>query len=350
VSEQNEQTATEAVERPGTWLGVIESHLWAITPETLATIVRLAESGQFGQRAEIEAARQRGRPKSINGGVAKVALKGTLAPPHPILQLFFGLRNPLEEFLEDTKEALADPDVGAVVVEVDSPGGVIDGIPEAAAALRAMKGSKPIIAHANTMAASAAYWIASQADEMVMTPSGAVGSIGVYAAHRDMSGAMKLMGVETTLIKAGRFKTAGNPWEPLSEEAREHIQEDVDHFYGLFTADVAKGRGVKVADVKGGYGEGRVLNSKRALEENLVDRVETLGETIARLNSRSRGNGSIARAEAEEPEPTTLEAAEADEPEPESDEKHAVLDALFEDDPVLAAHRLDKIAPAPAAA
>jgi signal peptide peptidase SppA len=287
-------------EPPGAWLAEIEGHLWAMRPESLQSLVQLAAAGHLGvtMTAEaVEAARTRGRPRAISGGVARVPLKGVLAPMGGLFAMLFGDFNPLDAFRSAMHEAMADNDVGAIVVEVDSPGGVVDGIPEIAAELRALRGSKPIIAVSNTMAASAAYWIASQADEVVVTPSGAVGSIGVYATHRDVSGAMKLMGVETTLISAGKYKTDGNPWEPLSDSAREAIQADVDDFYSMFVADVAKGRGASVKDVKSGYGEGRVLNARRALEAKLVDRVETVNETVARLSSRSRGG--IARAEAE---------------------------------------------------
>lgn len=291
---------TDHKDAASAWLAEIEGHLWAMRPEALHILCAHAASGHIPVSAEqIEAARSRGRPRSIHGGVARVPLKGVLMPLGGFLALLFGDYNPLDSFLSSLHEAHGDDEVGAIVIEVDSPGGVVDGIPEAAAAVRALRGQgKPIIAVANTLAASAAYWIASQADEVVVTPSGAVGSIGVYATHRNMSGALEMMGVETTLISAGKFKTEGNPYEPLSDDAKEAIQQDVDDFYGMFVADVAKGRGAKATEVKGGYGEGRVLNAKRALSDKLVDRVETLGETVARLSSRSRGGG-VARAEVE---------------------------------------------------
>jgi signal peptide peptidase SppA len=300
-------------EAPGTWLGEIEGHYWAMRPEALATLCQLAANGQLSTKidAEVEAARRRGRPPVIEGGVTTVPLKGVLAPVGGLLAMLFGLENPLDTFRNGMREALADPDVGAIVIEMDSPGGVVDGIPEMAAELRALRGQKPIVAHVNTLSASAAYWLAAQADEVVATPSGMVGSIGVYATHRDMSGAMKMMGVEATLISAGKFKTDGSPFQPLSDTAREHIQGDVDHFFNMFTADVARGRGVKQADVKSGYGEGRVLNAKAALAAGLIDRVETLGETTARLAGRSRG-GSSTRAEGDRPELDGLQVAEAE--------------------------------------
>jgi capsid assembly protease len=325
-------------ESPGTWLGEIEGHLWAMRPESLSTLYRLAADGTLGARfnAEaIEAARSRGRPRAIQGDVQTIALKGVLAPMGGLFALLFGDFNPLDSFRASLREAMSDDEVGAIIIDVDSPGGVVDHIPEAAAEMRALKArhNKPVVAVANTLTASAAYWIASQADEVVATPSAAVGSIGVYATHRDMSGAMKLMGVETTLISAGKYKTEGNPWEPLSDEARAHIQEDVDDFYAMFVADVARGRSapgksVKAADVKNGYGEGLVLNAKRALAANLIDRVETIGETAARLSSRGRG-GVTTRAEADAGA-DTLEEAEANAGAEQANRReHAKLAALM---------------------
>lgn len=306
---------TRRAETPGMWLAEIEAHLWAMDPRRLAGLYQLAAEGRLEAQLvadadTIEAARQRGRPKAISGGVATVKLQGVLAPMTGFLAMLFDIPDPLQTFRAAMREAMADSDVGAVVIDIDSPGGVVDGIPEAAAELYSMRGTKPIIASANSMAASAAYWLAAQADEVVMTPSGAVGSIGVYATHRELSGAMEMMGVKNTLISAGKFKTEANPYEPLSDSAREHIQEDVDYFYEAFTAAVAQGRGVSQSDVKNGYGEGRVLNAKAAKAANLVDRVETLNETIARLSSRSRTAAPAARAEADAG--ADLEATEAD--------------------------------------
>lgn len=381
MSEQEHRSAS-----PQGWLAWIESHVWAMEPQALATLCRQAADERFvalldqfaESRAEereqrivaetvdrlraldalgdlspsafraiegaVEAARGPGRPKAISGGVATVKLKGVLAPPPAFLAWLFDLEHPLVAFERNLKTALADPDVGAVVVEVDSPGGQVDGIPEAAAMMRQVRGPKPIVAVANTMAASAAYWLAAQADEISVTPSGAVGSIGVYATHLDQSGAMKLLGVDVSLISAGKYKTEGNPWQPLSDDAREHIQEDVDHFYGLFTADVAKGRGAKQSDVRSGYGEGRVLNAKTALSEGLVDRIETLGEAASRLSARRSGATATTRAEAE-PEPTTVSAEEQDSGAMDVDEaRDSVLAALADEvDPVLADRAFDKI-------
>jgi ClpP class serine protease len=119
--------------------------------------------------------------------------------------------------------------------------------------------------------------------EIAVTPSGEVGSIGVFAVHEDVSKAAELAGVKTTLISAGPFKTEGNEFEPLTDEARTHIQSQVDQFYAMFLHDVASGRRVSAETVAGSYGEGRTLLAKPALEAGMVDRIQTLEATIAGL-------------------------------------------------------------------
>jgi signal peptide peptidase SppA len=217
------------------------------------------------------------------------------------------------DFMQSFMAAVADPDVGAIVLDVDSPGGSVDLIPESAARIRAARGTKPILAVSDTMMASAAYYLGSQADEVYVTPSGLIGSIGVYATHYDQSGLNEKAGVKPTLVSAGKYKTELNPNEPPSEEGIAHLQSIVDDAYQQFTLDVSKGRGVAVADVRGGFGEGRVLPAKAGVREGLADGVKTREETIARAGElalaaggRSRG-ASVAfaaeldRAAAEEP-------------------------------------------------
>jgi len=162
-------------------------------------------------------------------------------------------------------------------------------MPELVSEVRRAAETKRVVAIANDMAASAAYWIAAQADEVIATPEALVGSVGVFTMHQDWSEAMRQAGVATTFIQAGKHKTEGNPFEPLSDEARDHIQSIVDAAYAQFVGDVAKGRSregapVSVATVKADYGEGRVLTAKDAKAAGMVDRVETYTQAVARLS------------------------------------------------------------------
>jgi signal peptide peptidase SppA len=182
------------------------------------------------------------------------------------------------------------------VLDIDSPGGSIAGITELAAEIRSARGAKPIVAVANTLAASAAYWLGSQADQFVVTPSGHVGSIGVYAVHQDVSKMLDEAGVKMTIVSAGPHKTEGNEFEPLTDEARAEIQARVDASYDQFVEDVAAGRNVPVATVRADFGGGRVLTARDALKAGMVDRVETLAQTIQRVG---RSASSARRMSAE---------------------------------------------------
>lgn len=306
MTEQHTDEAQPPAEgkAPAAWLAEMEAHVWAMHPQVLSTLIMLARAGtpidQALEQATPEAAR-RGRPPSIKGSIAKVNLKGVLVPGGgSFIGMLLGLGNPLDSFREGFAAAMADPNIGHVIIDIDSPGGVTDFIPEAAAEMRDLRASsgKGVTAFVNTMAASAAYWLASQADEIVVTPSGMTGSIGVYAAHRDVSKMQEELGIKTTLITAGKYKVEGNPFEPLSQDALDHIQSSVDYFYDLFTADVAKGRGVDQQAVMDGYGEGRVLPAKDAKRAGLADRIETLGETVARLSARATSPALNPAAEA----------------------------------------------------
>jgi len=251
------------------------SALYALDRALLASETQLA----------IDPVAQARRPTRSGGGVAVVPLKGVLMPQMGgLFALLFG-GGGLQSFQTQFSDAALDPDVQAIVMDIDSPGGMVDQIPETANQIRAARADKPIVAVANTQAASAAYWLASQADEIVVTDSGDIGSIGVYELHRDMSQAHEQAGIKPTLVSAGRYKVEGNPYEPLGDEARAAIQSDVDDYYRMFTAAVARGRGVSAEDVRTGYGEGRSLHARQAVAAGLADRVGTLGDTVRRVAS-----------------------------------------------------------------
>lgn len=185
------------------------------------------------------------------------------------------------------KKAVADPAVKSIVLNIDSPGGSVSGVKELADDIMEARNEKHIVAVANSLAASAAYWIASAADELVVTPSGSVGSIGVYTMHENYSKWLENEGVDVTLISAGKYKVEANPFQALSEEARAAIQQDVDEYYDMFIGAVAKGRGVTGSVVKSQYGQGRVLTANAAKKNGMVDRVATLEQVLANLGVKT---------------------------------------------------------------
>lgn len=260
------------------------------------------------------------------GAVAILPLTGVITPRGSFLsRLFGGLDGGLLEFREHFRDAVASPDVGAIVLDIDSPGGLHSMVPETGAEILAARGSKPIIAVANGEASSAAYWLAAQCDEIVVTPSGHVGSVGVYRIHEDWSGFNEQAGIVPSYVYAGRYKVEGNMDEPLSDEAREDWQQHVDTLYEEFVAAVAAGRAISTEQVLADYGEGRVLYAPRALEAGMVDRVETFDAVIGELlGSRKPGaGGSQARADRRPAPAPAAESQPNPEPDPDSDAEPA---------------------------
>ena len=163
----------------------------------------------------------------------------------------------------------------------------MNGVEELSVEIHAARGVKPIVAVANSLMASAAYWIGSAAGEVVAIPSGEVGSIGVVAVHTEMSKRDEQLGVKRTVVSAGKHKTEINPFEPLSDEARDHIQERVDDFFGMFTRRVARNRGKSVKDVVKGFGQGRLVGAKEALAEGMIDRIQTIEQVFRSMGGRA---------------------------------------------------------------
>lgn len=271
------------------------SDVLAMDERTYRAWVEQAKGQTIAARPEA-AARLIPARKSV-GNVAIVPLSGfiTAKPEQSLFSMLFGGTSALA-FAREVVSSLNDPSIGAVVMDVDSPGGDAVGMTEAATAIRNARGQKPLVAVANSIATSAAYWLASQAHELVVTPSALVGSIGVFSAHVDQSKALESEGLKVTFISSARRKTEGNSAEPLSDEAAAGMQARVDYFHGLFVADVAKGRKVSASKVSSDYGEGAVLTADAAVKAGLADRIATLDEVVSSLAGGYRPARMPARA------------------------------------------------------
>src|SRR4029077_19028329 len=158
----------------------------------------------------------------------------------------------LETMAADLDEMAANNNVKTIVLDIDSPGGTRDLVKEFGQQIAGV--NKPVYAVANSLAGSAAYWIGAQADQFYVTPSGMVGSIGVYSIHEGRSGADASEGRRFTYVSAGPYKTEGNPHEPLSTEAGEYLQSIVNDCYDEFVESVAAGRGVTTEVVRENFG------------------------------------------------------------------------------------------------
>ena len=242
---------------------------WALMPECLVAVVH-----PFAVPAQVRPVMSRD-PASSMGAIAVLSLSGVITQ-HPD---WMGDTS-LDGFMADFMTAMKDPAVGAILLCIDSPGGSVYGVQEASEMMRSLRERKPVVAFANSLAASAAYWIGCSASQFYCTPGGEVGSIGVWQAHMDISGMLDNAGIQTTVISAGKYKTEGNPYQPLDVDAQAFMQSRVDDYYAAFVDAVASARGVAPDVVRGGMGQGRVLGAADALKQNMIDGVMTLPQVL----------------------------------------------------------------------
>lgn len=277
---------------------------WALMPERLNAVaavlarwsINAPASDEVMQRIAADRNAREARRQSNQGngggagnGIAVLPLYGVVTQRGNMVDDVSGPGSvSTQQFAASLRQALTDESVSQILIDIDSPGGSVYGVAELADEIISARAQKPVIAIANSLAASAAYWIGACASEFYVTPGGEVGSIGVWQAHQDYSKAMDEAGVKTTLISAGKFKVEGNPYKPLDEDAQAFMQSRVDDYFAAFTKAVAKGRGVSIAHVRDGMGQGRVLGADAAFASNMVDGIATLDDVVRKMRRSAK--------------------------------------------------------------
>jgi signal peptide peptidase SppA len=239
-------------------------------------------------------AQTRGGLSSVSGGVAIIPVIGSLVNRGAWIGARSGMTS-YEGLAAQVRDARYDPKVKAIMLDLDSPGGEATGMFTLASAIREAAQEKPVVALVNDMAASAAYGIASQASEIVVSETSLVGSIGVVLTHLDRSGELAAKGVKPTLIYAGRHKVDGNPYGPLSDAVRADLQTEVAKFYDQFVGLVAQGRGDRLTEEDARATEARTFIGQEAIERGLADRIGSFDAVLAQLQSETQGSTGAAR-------------------------------------------------------
>jgi signal peptide peptidase SppA len=270
---------------------------WALMPERLSALATVISRWTQGAPASDAAmfqvqtdrvlrdTRRQTSAAISGGGIAVIPIYGVITQRGNMVDDVSGPGMVSTQIVTQMlRQAVADDAVSQILLDIDSPGGSVYGVSELSDAILSARAQKPVVAIANSLAASAAYWIGSQAGEFYVTAGGEVGSIGVWQAHQDYSKAMDEAGVKTTLISAGKFKVEGNPYAPLDEEAQGFMQSRVDDYYASFTKAVAKGRGVPITQVRDGMGQGRVLGADAALAQNMVDGIASFDQVLSKMH------------------------------------------------------------------
>lgn len=273
-----------------------EGALWAMEPTRLASLAAVLARSPDGinpdHRADMRSSARTQLPAHA-AATAVIPIIGPLVRRGGILADMFGLAS-YSGIRNALAQAASDRSVSRVVLLVDSPGGTALGCEEVADDVARVARIKPVTAFVDGLCASAAYWIASQAQSLVSTASGEIGSIGVFVLHADESRLMDEIGVTPTFIvsKASPRKVDGNSLQPLKAEAKARFQADVDAIAGKFVGAVARGRRISAATVKADFGQGATLFAGPAKSAGMVDGIGRLEEVL-----RVAPQGGAARAD-----------------------------------------------------
>ncbi len=218
-------------------------------------------------------------------GIAQIPILGTLVRRSSYLGAASGLTS-YHDIEAMAESAFADPQVKAVLLEIDSSGGEAGGVFDLAQRLRtlAQASNKPLWAIADEAALSAAYALACAADRLWLTRTAEVGSIGVVAVHVDESAADAKAGMAYTFLHAGAHKVDGHPHAPLSEAVATDIQNDIDGLHSQFIDLVSAFRHLSSDAIRAT--EARVYRGEAALAAGLADQIGTPREALAALNQQ----------------------------------------------------------------
>jgi protease IV len=185
-----------------------------------------------------------------------------------------------ESIIRTLGEYRDDPSVRAVVLRIDSPGGVVAPTQEIFTAVRRLReAKKPVVASLGSVAASGGYYVAVSADRIFASPGTLTGSIGVVMQLANVEGLLKKVGVEYVVVKAGAYKDVGNFARAMTPEERKILQSLLDDVYDQFISAVAEGRGLEPAAVRA-FAEGRIYSGRQAHGLKMVDDLGGLEDAI----------------------------------------------------------------------
>lgn len=267
-------------------LEFVNSMPWAIMPEALNTIHEVLYKRYVLGGANIPDVEQH-LGKALNnapvapnviGTVAVIQINGVIAKRmNMFTQISGGVSTELLK--QAIQAAVDDPAIDALVLDIESPGGTVDGTKELADYIYSVRAVKPVVTYANGLMASAALWLGTAASNVIGFDTTSIGSIGVITEHVDYSAQDAQDGIKRTYIYSGKYKAMGNDAEPLTAEAKDYIQGQLNDIYTIFVNDVARNRGLNVMDMNK-WADGRIFLAQEAEGLGLIDAIGTLEDAI----------------------------------------------------------------------
>ena len=232
-----------------------------------------------------------GRSMVTYGDIGIIEVLGPLEKGRSMFGALFGSTS-MADLRYAVRDAAADSSIKTIVLRIDSPGGSVDGLAELGDAIYAARDSKRIIAQVDGTAASAAYYIASQAHVIHSGRMDLVGSIGTRLVLVDASAALEAQGVSVISVDTGDLKSSGLEGLPIRDQDIDYFQGLVDSYFADFKAAVTRGRGDRLPDF-GTVSTGAIFPARVAKSLGLIDRISSIDSTIETLRSRRQNKSRL---------------------------------------------------------
>jgi len=271
---------------------------WAINPRHLDNLIvnyteYLKNPAERIQALSIKFSDEDDPGYVVDNGVAIIPISGPISKSQGIFSFLFGGTS-YAEIADAFSKAVQDDEIGAIVFDIDSPGGTVAGVEAVGDLIFNARGEKPIISFANGMMASAAYWLGSAAETIVGTKTSEIGSIGVLMIHGDQSKMDKQMGLKITYLTAGKYKALGNPHEPLGDTAKAIFKEELNEIYTVFVDTVARNRDIEFETVLTNQADGRVFVGQQSKDRGMIDEIGSLSLAVDLARSSIGNKNSLA--------------------------------------------------------
>lgn len=266
---------------------------WCILPATHETIRQVLADHIIGsadqkflptrnhfsaQALQLDPPRLRSSRVYRRGPLAYIPVNGIIGKNLSMMEEMCGGYS-IDQLARDVNEAESDPTCKNVLFDYNSPGGRIQGVPETARMISKM--TKETYSFSSDMAASAAYWLYSQAKHRYLTETAVLGSVGVLVVMFDRTKQLAAQGITPVIVKAGMHKDAGLPGRPFTEDELQMVQAQVSMIYDMMTADIQRSHG----GIKTGALQGQIFLGAQCLDAKLADGISSLGALVQRLSA-----------------------------------------------------------------